>query len=896
MATERDRDELLYFNGIDGATGDYGLPPMTGEELTRLVEGAAPAENLDELRHRHRQRDARHFGVKEGVDPGKLDEAGWGVIFAQDADPAVRDALAPLLELRREQAGERYRVYAGADGYRPGESKAGFLARHGVGPGPADPDKVPYYLLVVGSPQAVPFRFQTQLDVQYAVGRIHFEDVEAYARYAESVVAAETGRVRLPRRVSFFGVENAGDRATSLSTRHLVMPLFESLREGRPDWEVEARVRAEATKAGLARLLGGEETPALLFTASHGLEFPNGDPRQLAHQGALLCGDWPGPDGWRGPLPQDFYLAGDDLAADAGLQGLISFHFACYGAGTPLHDEFAKIASKDRAPLAPHAFLAALPARLLSHPRGGALAVVGHVERAWGYSFVWPGAGAQTTVFESTLARLLDGHPVGSAVEYLNERYAELSTLLADQLEEIEYRARTDPYELAGIWTANNDARGYLILGDPAVRLVAAEPGRAAGSRAIPDESGAEPPVEIARPTDRSVQPPPSPDEDLSFTPPSAAAKASDVRFSAYHPRALPVGERRPLVVYAHIAGALAAIAADARQVLGKAAEGYRQARAAASRAIVPGTEITLVPAGEGLVFDPPLARLVWSGAWQRAEFEMAASGERVGHVIEGTIACYVGPLLIADVRLPVVVPRPGEDVAETEPGQQVQTAEVYQSIFASYSHDDTAIVKAMETAYEALGNDYLRDVVKLKAGQRWSDELLEMIERADVFQLFWSEKASRSPYVEQEWRHALGLAGRKPPAFIRPIYWQEPLARPPADLAQIHFAFVDLSALTGVPAVPVVAAASDLGPLLSRLDESLTTLTISTYAAADPADPETARLKARTHVSLTGDVRVYLSDSEADRPYLDVHGKTVDTAVRARVALLQWLGGKWRS
>ena len=85
-------DEILYFNGVNGATGDYGLPPMTGEELSELLQGEAPPEELDELRFRHGQKDQRHFGVREGVDPKKLYEAGWGVIFTHDADPAVREA------------------------------------------------------------------------------------------------------------------------------------------------------------------------------------------------------------------------------------------------------------------------------------------------------------------------------------------------------------------------------------------------------------------------------------------------------------------------------------------------------------------------------------------------------------------------------------------------------------------------------------------------------------------------------------------------------------------------------------------------------------------------------------------------------------------------------------
>ncbi len=173
---------------------------------------------------------------------------------------------------------------------------------------------------------------------------------------------------------------------------------------------------------------------------------------------------------------------------ESDLTGMIAFLFACFGAGTPRYDDFDRNPD-ERKPLAPDPFVAALPQAMLGRD-GGALAVVGHVDRALGYSFVWPGAGRQTEVYRSTLAELGAGQPIGSALEYVGDRYAELATDLKQAIDDAREGWRTDDAMLAGLFAACADARGFVLLGDPAVRLAAV---------AVPDgrpEQSA--PVEVA--------------------------------------------------------------------------------------------------------------------------------------------------------------------------------------------------------------------------------------------------------------------------------------------------------------------------------------------------------------------------------------------------------------
>jgi hypothetical protein len=538
-------DELLYFNGVNASRGEYAREPLTVDALARIIRGdtpeAARPERLDPdaeqrllLKQRAQLIESGSFEVKWGVDQTDLSQTGWAVIFpaptpgGADGYAAVREALGPLLQLRQAQAGARYRECFGPSGYRPGEGRSDFLKRQGAATsGPVDPERFPYYLLIVGSPEEIPFRFQYQLDVQYAVGRLHFASVQEYGQYAQSVAAAARGEAALARRAVFFATANPDDRATNRSAAELATPLASTLRASpkAADWQIETVRGEQATKARLGGLLGGAETPALLFTASHGAEFDVVDPRQLRHQGALICQDWPGPLGWsHKALPDRFYFAGDDVGDDARLLGTVAFHFACFGAGTPRLDDFPHARGGPQRSIAPHAFVSPLAQRLLGHPRGGALAVIGHVERAWTYSFSDKDGVRHIETFASALQRMmLDGAPVGWALEFFNNRYAELATGLTEDLENIRWQNNPpDDQTLTMRWTEHNDARSYVILGDPAVQIPLAREGVAApaergtipavaaapgGAKENPMSSGESPPPQTPQPQAPAPQP-----------------------------------------------------------------------------------------------------------------------------------------------------------------------------------------------------------------------------------------------------------------------------------------------------------------------------------------------------------------------------------------------------
>jgi hypothetical protein len=473
-------EALVYFNGVDGRSGGYARPPLS---VSALLRGSRPPLDPLELRslalwQRERLVEGQRVDnprrtVAHGVDPCCLETTGWAIALAEGErrNREILDALAPLIRWRRTQVGssDLVRVFDGIKHSAIGRSEDGlaFRARNGVQFGVVDPRALPYYLLIVADPRRVPFEFDSQLAPPFAVGRLWFDEVEQFARYAEAVVAWEStsvaqGAVNRPPRAAFFGPRHPDDPVGVSCSKELTVPLARWASTDWTTWEVSTYHGDDARKAKLVTELSSLDPLRFLFFAGHGVAYVPDDELQIPLQGAPVLADWRGPI--RAEINEDHLFSAKDLPSQSRWPGLVAFLFGCFTLGTPRREHFEF--SAPYGDLARDSFVAELPQRLLGSGQGP-LAVIGHIERAWPFSYRFGGED-HPAAFADCLARLLEGHPVGAALEPFRERYAQFALLERD----LEESKGVDPIRLAEVMTAANDARNYGVFGDPAVRLV----------------------------------------------------------------------------------------------------------------------------------------------------------------------------------------------------------------------------------------------------------------------------------------------------------------------------------------------------------------------------------------------------------------------------------------
>jgi serine/threonine-protein kinase len=293
--------------------------------------------------------------------------------------------------------------------------------------------------------------------------------------------------------------------------------------------------------------------------------------------------------------------------------------------------------------------------------------------------------------------------------------------------------------------------------------------------------------------------------QDLAVPPAPTVTRVvdDDVRFTVYRPEVLPPEQWMPLLVFAH---KTSLVEQPGREPLDPLRMVETRARAhfddnvptpanVDARDELPrGVQLRIVPQLPGIQCNPPEATLDWWEPVHEVAFRLRAAAALTGTVARGAVRIWCGPLIFGEVSIAVRIAADSRSAAAPAVAAPIAP---YRKIFPSYSHHDRNVVSRFAEAARALGDSYLQDVLTLRAGERWDSRLLELIEDADVFQLFWSRNSMRSPHCQREWEHALGL---RRPLFVRPLYWEDPmpadlrLGLPPAMLRTLHFVRVPVS------------------------------------------------------------------------------------------------------
>lgn len=274
----------------------------------------------------------------------------------------------------------------------------------------------------------------------------------------------------------------------------------------------------------------------------------------------------------------------------------------------------------------------------------------------------------------------------------------------------------------------------------------------------------------------------------------SAASAPSDdlerrqLHFTAFYQPVASVDTWHSLLVYAHIADALETVRADVQSRKELAVAAAEQSAGENEQIAGDEVRITVVPVFQGLEFQPERVSFPWTSEWHPVTLRYRADPRWAGATGTGEILLLAGPLVIASLRIPLRFVEAGEPL--TEELAEVSVAR-YKNIFTSYSPADESLAKELHRAYEAFGDESLLDLEALRAGENWPALLPRAIESADVFQLFWSPNAAQSACIYQECQYA--LQHYKYDGFLRPVYWEKPLAFIPPELAHLPFVYYDL-------------------------------------------------------------------------------------------------------
>jgi hypothetical protein len=288
-----------------------------------------------------------------------------------------------------------------------------------------------------------------------------------------------------------------------------------------------------------------------------------------------------------------------------------------------------------------------------------------------------------------------------------------------------------------------------------------------------------------------------------------AAPSTDTVQFTAYYPRETQANTRYLFLLYAHTEEAFEKVADDIekfRDELGNIVPPPKTAKQTTQISL--NTPITVVPECDQIEFDPPSLTKKWGGEWTRFGFDFRPTQAMSGDTLFVRVSIQIATVEVAHINsaVEVIEEKAGSDqhidemenpLAEAKLNSS--TSELYQSIFISYSRKDKNVVKVYKLVQEAVGNIAFMDTYNIRAGEDWRSALALAIDKADIFQLFWSDNSAGSPNVRDEWEYALEhkCPENRCVGFIRPVCWNDPIKPlPPQELGHLNFKYVPLDDL----------------------------------------------------------------------------------------------------
>jgi hypothetical protein len=497
------------------ADGDNGEPILdhTADPSTAAAT-ANPAERRTE-----------RFLADITANADDLTRQGWAVVAPDTAEGARLEALVrELIAVRAEEQGAEVlslRVPPGMDSAAANAWKATvYPTLYGE-----DETRRPRYLLILGDLDRVSLDTQHVLSQDGITGRLACADDDGYGAYVHKLLAWQRAPSHQDRARALFYTVHDGSSATTAGHSKLIVPCHDRCtRAARdkprtfPASAVESHGAPSPDPQELLRLVEARH-PSVLLSMSHGL----GPPRRRrwspaearALQGAMSFGTADA-------------LEVRDLASATFLPGGLWIYFACFGAGTPrtsaYHHWLQMLADQGMSELGPvnetlrgldegGGFVSGLGKAVLANPNGP-LAMLGHIDLAWSYSYEELRVGGEHDVrrvsgsnrslnFFQLLSKLVSGARAGAASLALKLRLGAVSAELnahydrCKRTSDVEGATREDRLALGNLWMLHQDLLGFALLGDPAVKLPLAPPRDAPGPDGPVKPDGRQPEIAV---------------------------------------------------------------------------------------------------------------------------------------------------------------------------------------------------------------------------------------------------------------------------------------------------------------------------------------------------------------------------------------------------------------